>query len=82
MTPLPRARSENIQRTLEKLVEKVRGTVDGITGIAMTTKSGTIAQQKQAGGNCYVVSVAAKEWANAMKGVRVATEFLKSTRAC
>ena len=78
-TPLPREKSVNIQKTLKELVECVRGTVQGISGVALTTKSGTQAQQKKVGGNCFVVSIAADQWANAMKGVRCATAFLKTS---
>ena len=78
-TPLPREKSVNIKKTLKELVECVRGTVQGISGVALTTKSGTQAQQKRVGGNCFVVSIAADQWANAMKGVRCATAFLKTT---
>ena len=76
-TPLPKEKSKDIQQTLKELVDKVRGTVQGISGVALTTKSGTVAQQKRVGGNCFVVSIAADHFANAMKGVRCATEFLK-----
>merc|ERR1711959_432886 len=49
----------------------------GISGVALTTKSGTEAQQRRLGGNCFVISIAANQWSNAMKGVRCAAEFLK-----
>ena len=76
-TPLPKEKSKDIQHTLKGLVEKVRGTVQGISGVALTTKSGTEAQQRRLGGNCFVISIAANQWSNAMKGVRCAAEFLK-----
>ena len=58
-------------------MDKVRRVSKSVYGVALTTKSGTVAQQKRAGGNCYNVSVVSKEWVTALKGVRVATKFLK-----
>ena len=50
-----------------------------MVNLGLSAKSGDEETLKKVGGNCYVISVSSRKWEDAMRGVKLAVEFIKDT---
>ena len=48
-----------------------------VVNLGLSAKSGDEETLKKVGGNCYVISVSSRKWEEAMRGVKLAVEFIK-----
>ena len=76
--PLPECLMQDAKATLEGLVDAVRGHCP-VVSLVLTMKSGSTEILKRFGGNCYMLSVSARKWEEAMQAVRLAVGFIKSS---
>ena len=66
--------------TLSGLIDAVRRHCS-VVSIALAVKSGDHAILKRFGGNCFMVSVSARKWEDAMQGVKLAVRHIKDVSA-
>ena len=76
--PLPECLMQDAKATLEGLVDAVRSHCP-VVSLVLTMKSGSTKVLKKFGGNCYMLSVSARKWEEAMQAVRLAVGFIKSS---
>ena len=78
--PLPSALLADALGTLSGLIDAVRRHCS-VVSIALAVKSGDHAILKRFGGNCFMVSVSARKWEDAMQGVKLAVRHIKDVSA-
>lgn len=76
--PLPSVLMTDTKLTLKGLVDAVRNHCP-VVSLVLTVKSGASDVLKKFGGNCYMLSVSARKWEDAMQAVRLAVGFIKSS---
>jgi hypothetical protein len=75
--PLPPLLLRDISDTLKGLVSAVRYHCPVIS-LSLSVKSGSDEILKRFGGNCFMLSVSARRWEDAMQGVRLGVGYIKS----
>ena len=76
--PLPAHLFNDVVGTLNGLIDAVRNHCS-VVNLGLSAKSGDEETLKKVGGNCYVISVSSRKWEEAMRGVKLAAEFIKDT---
>lgn len=76
--PLPAHLFNDVVGTLNGLIDAVRNHCS-VVNLGLSAKSGDEETLKKVGGNCYVISVSSRKWEDAMRGVKLAVEFIKDT---
>lgn len=75
-TPLPATLLANTRQTLTGLINAVRDNCS-VVSISLNVKSGDAKTLTRVGGDCYVVSICARNWEDAVRGSKLAVQYMK-----